>query len=99
MALCPWPPPGLPRACEGPGRGPFSGRETGDGVLPAGLLAHVAGRVDLGEGDLPVGIDEERRPQRHAGLLVEGLVGLSGRAVRPEVAQQREVETLLLAEG
>src|SRR5215213_8689491 len=69
-----------------------SGGELTDGVLPAGLLADVAGAVHFGEGDLPVGVDEEGGAHGHPGLLVERAVGLSDRAVGPEVGEQREVE-------
>ncbi len=98
--MCPGPVPlpASPSVREDAG-GVLSGGEIGDGLLPAGLLAHVAGRVDLGERDLPGRVDQERGAQGHAGPLVEGVVGLGGRTVRPEVAEQREVEALLLTEA
>src|SRR3954452_16855752 len=84
------------RRTGAPSRG--SGRDLPDGVLPAGLLSGVTGLVDLGEGDLPLGVDEEGPAQGHAGLVVEHAVGLGGGAVRPEVRQQGEVEALLRLE-
>src|SRR3954447_16392283 len=88
-----------PQGCEWRGAGgPSSGGQLTDGVLPAGLLPRVTGLVDLGEGDHALGVDEERAAQRHAGLLVEDAVGLRRGAVRPEVAEQREVEVLLRLE-
>src|SRR4051795_11419712 len=76
-----------------------SGGQLRDRVLPAGLLASVTGLVNLGERNLPLGVDQEGSAQCHARLLVEDPVGLRRGAVRPEVGEQREIEALLLAEG
>src|SRR3954471_11520874 len=72
-----------------------SGGQLGHRVLPPGLLAGVTGAVDLGEGDATLGVEEEGAADGHAGAVVEDAVGLGDGAVRPEVRQQREVETLL----
>src|SRR3954471_20075092 len=87
--------PRAPRVCA-PGAGSSaSGGQAVHRLLPAGLLPGVAGLVDLGEGDLAVGVEQEGSAQGHAGLVVEDAVGLRRLPVRPEVRQQREVEALL----
>src|SRR6266496_126763 len=70
--------------------------QLGHGLLPALLVARLARRVDLGEADHAVGVDQERAADRQARRLVEHTVRASHVTVRPEVGQQRELVALLL---
>src|SRR5262249_38600788 len=48
----------------------------GDGFLPRGLVAGLAGGVDLGEADHAGFVDQEGAAVGEAGLLVEDTIGL-----------------------
>src|SRR5215470_2569886 len=70
-----------------------------DGPLPGPLITSLTGLVQLSEPHRPHGVDQEGATAGHACLLVEDTVRLGDLAMRPEVAEQVELEALLLRPG